>query len=113
MTDHTTNHASTTFHHAINRNLDHKTDRTSTRASTTTRPAPTTETSTRPVTNDGDHDRFAHFIRKADSTRAYVEGTPVEALCGKIWVPSRDPSRYPVCPTCNEIRKLLMKRGSN
>ena len=32
-----------------------------------------------------------------------VEGTPVVALCGKVWVPSRDPQRYPVCPECKEI----------
>jgi len=71
------------------------------------------ETLTLPVTDDGDHDRFAHYVHKADSTRAYVEGTPVRALCGKGWVPSRDPSQYPVCPTCKEIRQLLMSRFQN
>jgi len=30
-------------------------------------------------------------------------GTPVVALCGKVWVPSRDPQRFPVCPECKEI----------
>ena len=29
------------------------------------------------------------------------------ALCGKVWIPNRDPSRYPVCPTCKEIRARL------
>ena len=32
-----------------------------------------------------------------------VNGTAVKALCGKIWVPGRDPKRYPLCPTCKEI----------
>jgi len=32
-----------------------------------------------------------------------VNGTPVKALCGKVWVPGRDPARFPVCPTCKEI----------
>jgi len=32
-----------------------------------------------------------------------VMGTPVVALCGKVWVPSRDPQRFPVCPECKEI----------
>jgi hypothetical protein len=32
-----------------------------------------------------------------------VMGTAVRALCGKIWVPRRDPKRYPLCPTCKEI----------
>jgi hypothetical protein len=27
----------------------------------------------------------------------------VTALCGKKWIPGRDPGRYPVCPTCKEI----------
>ena len=70
-------------------------------------------TRTRPSAGDGDHDRFAHYIRKSESTRAYVEGTPVQALCGKVWVPSRDPSRYPTCPTCTEIRKRLVRRADN
>ncbi|MGC8462581.1 MAG: DUF3039 domain-containing protein [Acidimicrobiales bacterium] len=32
-----------------------------------------------------------------------VNGTAVRALCGKVWVPGRDPKRYPLCPTCKEI----------
>jgi hypothetical protein len=24
-------------------------------------------------------------------------------LCGKVWVPSRDPQKFPVCPECKEI----------
>ena len=56
---------------------------------------------------DGDHDRFAHYVRKADIVRSNVEGVPVMALCGKVWIPNRDPDRYPVCPTCKEIRARL------
>lgn len=54
-------------------------------------------------TNTGDHDRFAHYVDKSEITDAVVNGWPVIALCGKIWVPSRDPSRYPVCPICEEM----------
>ena len=75
--------------------------------------APVEEQVTDPVTDDGDHDRFAHYVRKADATRAAVEGTPVVALCGKVWVPSRDPDKYPVCKTCAEIREQLLARKSN
>jgi hypothetical protein len=53
-------------------------------------------------TDHGDHDRFAHYCKKADVTRALVTGEAIVALCGKKWVPSRDPSRYPICPTCAE-----------
>ena len=63
-----------------------------------------TREQTRSVDVDsGDHERFAHYVRKADITRSAVTGEPVIALCGKKWIPSRDPERYPVCPTCKEI----------
>jgi hypothetical protein len=52
---------------------------------------------------DGDHERFAHYVDKAEAVRAMVEGTPVVALCGKKWVPSRDPEKFPICPTCKEL----------
>lgn len=54
--------------------------------------------------DEGDHDRFAHYCRKADIVRAHVTGEAIVALCGKKWVPTRDPSRYPVCPTCKELK---------
>lgn len=79
-------------------------------------PAPTVTPEEQELTSpeeEGDHDRFAHYVRKSDAARAYVEGVPVRALCGKVWVPSRDPSRYPVCPDCAEIREHLLKRGLN
>ncbi len=52
---------------------------------------------------EGDHERFAHYVDKHKMTEAMVLGTPVRALCGKVWVPSRDPQRFPVCPECKEI----------
>jgi hypothetical protein len=56
------------------------------------------------VTNDsGDHERFSHYVPKDKLTEAMVNGTPVIALCGKVWVPSRDPQKFPVCPDCKEI----------
>ena len=64
------------------------------------------EERTRPVTtDDGDHERFSHIVAKDKLADAMVFGAPVEALCGKRWVPSRDPDRYPVCPTCVELYK--------
>lgn len=59
------------------------------------------------VTQDGDHDTFSHYVDKNEATKAVVLGTPVQALCGKVWVPSRDPDKYPVCPTCKEIYEKL------
>jgi Protein of unknown function (DUF3039) len=59
--------------------------------------------------NDGDHERFAHYVRKEKITESMVTGKPVTALCGKKWVPSRDPEKFPVCPTCKEIYNGLKK----
>lgn len=61
-------------------------------------------TPVRPDLDDGDHDRFAHYARKADITRASITGETIVAICGKKFTPSRDPERYPVCPTCKEIK---------
>jgi hypothetical protein len=52
---------------------------------------------------DGDHERFAHYADKNKIMESALSGTPVVALCGKVWVPSRDPKKYPVCPLCKEI----------
>ena len=54
----------------------------------------------------GDHERFAHYVDKDKVTEAYVLGTPLVALCGKVWVPSRDPKNYPVCPECKRLYDL-------
>lgn len=56
---------------------------------------------------DGDQDRFSHYVPKDKLTAAMVNGTPVVALCGKVWIPSRNPDRYPVCPECKEIWESL------
>lgn len=57
--------------------------------------------------DDGDHERFSHYIRRDKQMDSMVNGTPVVALCGKVWVPSRDPQRFPVCPECKEIYESL------
>ncbi len=59
------------------------------------------------VTEDGDHDRFSHYAPKAKIMEAMVTGIPIIALCGKKWIPSRDPEKFPVCPTCKEIYESL------
>ena len=53
--------------------------------------------------DEGDHERFSHYAPKDKIVEAMVTGTPIKALCGKVWVPSRDPQKFPVCPTCKEI----------
>lgn len=53
-------------------------------------------------TEPGDHDLFSHYVDKHKLTQAMIEGTPVTALCGKTWVPTRDALKFPVCPECKE-----------
>jgi hypothetical protein len=58
--------------------------------------------------DDGDDDeRFSHFVRKEDILRSAVDGVPVTALCGKKWLPGRDPDKYPVCPKCKDMMGML------
>jgi hypothetical protein len=63
--------------------------------------------------DDGDHERFSHYVPKDKLVEAMVTGTPVIALCGKVWVPSRDPEKYPVCPECKEIWEGLPPGGED
>lgn len=52
---------------------------------------------------------YAHWIERDENRsaeaiimEARVNGTPLTALCGHVWVPSRDPERHPPCPRCEE-----------
>lgn len=56
---------------------------------------------------------FSHIIQRdsdesaaARILRARIEGTPVTAICGHTWVPSRDPKKHPVCPKCLELFEM-------
>lgn len=63
------------------------------------------------TTDNGDHDRFSHYVHKDDAMRGMVEGVPIMALCGKVWVPSRDGSKFPVCPECKEVFESIPEGG--
>ncbi|MFA5566824.1 MAG: DUF3039 domain-containing protein [Acidimicrobiia bacterium] len=67
----------------------------------------------RPSLDDGDDERFAHYARKADIARAAVTGETITAICGKRFTPTRDPNRYPVCPSCAEIKAAASNAGNN
>jgi hypothetical protein len=53
--------------------------------------------------DDGDHDRFSHYVKKEEVLESAVNGKAIRALCGKKWIPSRDPEKFPICPICKEI----------
>lgn len=56
--------------------------------------------------DSGDHERFAHYVDKDKIVESAVTGSPVIALCGKVWVPGRDPQKFPVCPECRRLYEL-------
>lgn len=66
---------------------------------------------TQEQTEAGDHERFAHYVQKHKIVESAVLGQPVVALCGKVWVPNRDPGKFPVCPECKDIFEGLPPGG--
>ena len=57
-----------------------------------------------------DEPQVAHIVKvgpgesaTAKVLDARINGTPIEALCGHVWVPSRDPRQLPVCQACKEV----------
>ena len=66
---------------------------------------------TEKLLDDGDHERFAHYVNKTEMTKSAVTGNPVRALCGKKWVPNRNPENFPVCPECKKIYEELKAAG--
>ena len=57
----------------------------------------------------GDHERYSHYVRKDKVVESAVMGNPVVALCGKVWIPNRDPEKFPVCPECKDIYEQMRK----
>lgn len=57
--------------------------------------------------DEGDHDKFSHYVPKDKILESAVTGKPVRALCGKKWLPNANPDRFPVCPSCKEIYEKL------
>ena len=68
------------------------------------------ETESEILLNEGDHDRFSHYARKADIVESAVTGKPIVALCGKVWVPDRNPDRFPLCPRCKDLYEQKKSR---
>ena len=59
------------------------------------------------VTDSDSEEHFAHYAESSEVTEGYIMGTPVIALCGKIFVPSRDPLKLRICPICKQIAEAL------
>lgn len=61
---------------------------------------------------DGGHDLFAHIVKKDDILPSAISGIPITAICGKTWVPTRDPKQFPICPDCKSIMEGALGPGS-
>ena len=76
----------------------------------------TTRVETQPdvdATPDTEEPNHAHIVKVgpgesavAKVLEARIYGTPVEALCGFVWVPSKDAKQLPVCQKCRSIYDL-------
>lgn len=77
-----------------------------------TRPAPVLIDDVDEVVETGEPIQ-AHIVKvepgesaTAKVVEARIYGTPVEALCGHVWIPSRDPKQLPLCEECKSIYDL-------
>ncbi|WP_420453019.1 DUF3039 domain-containing protein [Ilumatobacter sp.] len=60
-----------------------------------------------------DEPTMAHIVKAepgengaAKVLEARIMGTPVEALCGYVWVPSKDPKQLPLCQRCKDVYEM-------
>lgn len=80
-----------------------------------TEPGPRTTRRTETKADESDSEGLAHIVTKEEQMRGYIGGEAIRALCGKVWVPSRDYEGLPVCAVCLEERdrRLSGRRGLN
>lgn len=59
-----------------------------------------------PARDGGGRDELAHTVRRGGIEEAVAAGRPVEALCGKVWVPRLvNPAGVMRCVVCDELRR--------
>lgn len=59
-----------------------------------------------PVLQETDSDEApdaAHIVTQKDLIHSQLTGEPIRALCGKMWVPRRNPDDFPMCQACIEV----------
>jgi hypothetical protein len=51
----------------------------------------------------------AHIVKDPSKVaQAYLDGTPLEALCGHVFTPSRSVKDLPICQMCKEMADAFM-----
>jgi len=65
------------------------------------------------ITPETGEPTVAHIVKTepgesaaAKVLEARIYGTQLEALCGHVWIPSRDPKQLPLCQKCKEIYEV-------
>jgi Protein of unknown function (DUF3039) len=60
-----------------------------------------------------DEPAAAHIVKTepgesaaAKVLEARIYGIALEALCGHVWVPSRDPKQLPLCEACKSVYEM-------
>ncbi|GAC1606326.1 MAG: hypothetical protein NVS3B21_36100 [Acidimicrobiales bacterium] len=59
-----------------------------------------------PVLDETDADDTpdaAHIVTQRDLMHSQLTGEAIRALCGKMWVPKRNPDDFPICMACTDI----------
>ena len=70
-------------------------------------------------TEEADSPIVAHIVDPDGDKRepsvivldAMVNGKSLKALCGHIWIPSRNPDNYPICKKCLDVFDAMIKLG--
>lgn len=54
----------------------------------------------------------AHIVKDPSKVaQAYLEGTPLEALCGHTFTPSKSTRDLPICAMCKDMADAFMDEG--
>jgi hypothetical protein len=59
------------------------------------------------LSTKADDPKYAHYAESSSVTEGYIMGVPVMAICGEMFIPSRDPLKFPICPICKSIAEAL------
>jgi hypothetical protein len=54
-----------------------------------------------------DPDGFAHYASQAQLAESWLTRRPVQALCGRVWIPVSHTAGLPVCPRCDEVYRAM------
>lgn len=65
------------------------------------------DTSTEYIEDVEDASRYAHYADAASVTEGYILGKVIVAICGRVFIPTRDPLKLPICPICQELSEAL------